>query len=341
MELLEVIRNLCSAPGVSGCEGNAASVAEDYLRAYAPDARTDSFHNVIGVVNKPKEGQKTILLDAHIDEIGLVVTHIDELGFLKVTGCGGVDRRLILGQSVTIFGKVPIKGIVSTIPPHLSSADDSKKVPEIDAVTIDIGMNKEEAQQVISLGDRALFHSQFSSLMGNRVSSRALDDRAGVAAILRALDLLKGKELPCGLTVLFSSQEETGEKGAEMASYRIAPDIAVAVDVSFAATPDATEHKCGKMGNGVMIGIAPSLTKGISQRFAALAEQEQIPYQLEVMGGNSGTNADVIGVQQGGVQTGLLSIPLKYMHTPVEVVDLNDIESVAQLLACYLEKFGA
>jgi putative aminopeptidase FrvX len=340
MELKERIKTLCSAPGIAGYEYGASAAALQMLREFAPDAEMDAFYNVTGVVRPPKDGEPMILLDAHIDEIGMIVTHIDSNGFLKVSSCGGVDRRLVLGQEVVVYGKKELSGVIAATPPHLSSSSDEMKTPEVESVLIDIGMNREQARSVVSLGDRVSIRSCFQTLCGTRITSKALDDRCGVAIILEVLQRIQNMPLSCGLSILFSSQEETGEKGAQIAGYRMKPDIAVALDVSFAHTPDADEYKCGKMGNGVMIGIAPTLDQQIYQDFVRIAEDKKIPYQTEVMGRTTGTNADNLGLLRGGVRTGLLSIPLKYMHTPVEVIDLADCESVAALLSEYLLQFG-
>lgn len=338
MELREMLETLCNAPGISGNETNAAQTALEYLKEYAPDAAADAHHNVYGEVCPAPDGQPKVLLDAHIDEIGLIVTKVDSAGFLKAAACGGVDRRLLLGQEVAVYGRETLSGVIASMPPHLASGE--KKVPEVDEILIDIGMDAEKAAAVVRPGDRATLVSGFHDMAGSRVVSHALDDRSGVAVLLRALELLKGKKLNCGLSVLFSAQEETGERGAAIAGYGLNPDIGIAVDVSFAHTPDADEDKCGKLGKGVMIGIAASLDQEISNTMRAVAEEKGIPYQTEVMGGMTGTNADAIGVLRGGARMGLLSIPLRYMHTPVEMIDLNDCEHTAQLLAAYIEQIG-
>lgn len=340
MDVLKAIRDLCGAVGVSGYEEAASQVAYSYLQRFTDKTRIDDFYNVVGIVRAPEQGEKTVLLDAHIDQIGMIVTYLDDKGFLRVTGCGGMDRRLLLGQQVTVHGRKPIKGVIATIPPHLSTAADSQKVPEMEDILIDIGMSAEKAGEVVSLGDYVTIDSPIVPLLGSRVSAKALDDRIGVIAILRALELIKGKDLHCGVEVLFSCQEETGKKGAIIEGFDLEPDIAVAVDVGFALTPDASPYQCGRMGAGAMIEISPILSKSISDQLCSLAEEGEIPYQLSVNGGRTGTNADVLGTVKGGIQTGCISIPLKYMHTPIEVVDLDDVESVAQLLAAYLLSFG-
>ncbi|MBR4306261.1 MAG: M42 family peptidase, partial [Ruminiclostridium sp.] len=146
------------------------------------------------------------------------------------------------------------------------------------------------------------------------------------------LSLLKDKKLKYNLDVSFTSQEETGERGAKIAAFNLNPDICLEMDVSFAYTPDSERHKCGELGKGVMIGVAPSLSKRLSKELIAIAKEKEIPYSLEVMGGETGTNADAIGVAKGGAECGTLSIPLRYMHTPVEVVDPKDIEAIGRLI---------
>lgn len=338
MDLKDKLFELSNVVGVAGDEFSAASIACNMLKEFARDAHIDSFGNVIGNIGERCEDKPHILLDAHIDQIGMIVTNITDDGFLKVSGCGGIDRRLLLAQQVTVYGKEAIKGVITSTPPHLE--EDNKKVPKVENIYIDIGMSKESAEKIVSLGDRVIIDSDCCELLNGRVTSKAIDDRSGVLAILYALEKVKGKELPYSVTALFSAQEETGERGAKTAAFKINPDLAIAVDVSFALTADESEYKCGKMSEGVMIGVAPSLSKEMSNAMIALAKEKNIPYQIEVMGGTTGTNADVIGVTRNGVKTVTLSLPLKYMHTPVEVIDLKDIETTGNLIAEFLLNGG-
>lgn len=335
MDIKKTIFELINSVGVSGEEFSASETAQKLLSAYCK-TETDYFGNVIGYLGEFDDKKPTILLDAHIDEIGFIVTYITDSGFLKVSNCGGIDRRLLMAQQVAVFGKETIYGVVTSIPPHLE--DDNTKVPKIDDIYIDVGLTKEECEKIVSLGDRVIIKYTPESLVGDRITGKSLDDRCGVAVILSALEMVKGKDLPVNVAVCFSAQEETGERGAKIASFRISPDYAVAVDVSFALTKDDSEHKCGKLSKGPMIGIAPSLSRDFSDLLIKIAEDENIPYQLEVMNGETGTNADCIGVTKKGVKTVTLSIPLKYMHTPVEVISLSDIENSAKLVAKLLER---
>lgn len=338
MKLKETLFELTTAIGVAGEEFSAAQDACEKLKEFAPDAKVDFFGNVIGNIGERNDKKPHLLLDAHIDEIGFIVTHITDDGFLKVSNCGGVDRRLLLAQQVSIFGSETIKGIITSIPPHLE--DDDKKVPKMDDIYIDIGMSKEQAEKTVSLGDRGVIDARACQLLNDRVTSKAIDDRSGVLVILNTLEKLKGKPLPYSITALFSAQEETGERGAKTAAFKINPDLAIAIDVSFALTADDSVHKCGELSKGAMIGIAPSLSKSMSDELIRVAKEKDIPYQLEVMDGTTGTNADVIGVTRSGVKTVTVSVPLKYMHTPVEVVSLNDIENTSELLAEFILQGG-
>lgn len=334
MNLEQTIIQLADTSGVSGDETKAAELAFEMLKEFTDDCYIKN-GNVIGHFGT-KGAKSHILIDAHIDQIGFVVTYITDDGFLKVSNCGGIDRRLLLAQQVTVLGKEPVTGIVCAIPPHLST--DESSVPEMDEICIDIGMTKEMAEKFISFGDKVVFATSCKKIQGDRITGAALDDRCGVAAILRALEIVKDNKLDYELTVMFSAQEELGERGAKIGVFDIEPDIALAVDVSFALTADDSEIKCGKMGSGCMIGFAPTLDKELSQQFKAIAEKKNMPYQIEVMNGETGTNADRFSVNKSGVKAVTLSIPLKYMHTPVEMISLSDVENTAQLIAAYLQE---
>lgn len=327
MNITKTLKALCNEIGVSGEENDAAELALSYLKKYDENAYIKN-GNVIGSVGS---GKTHVLLDAHIDQIGLIVTFITDDGFIKVAGCGGVDRRLLAAQQVTIHGKSDIAGVITSVPPHL--ATDEKKLPEMSDTYIDTGMSKASLTEIVSLGDRITFFSTCEELLGTRVTGHAMDDRSGVAAILYALDKLKNDSLNCTVSVLFSTGEEVGERGAKIAAFDLSPDIAIAVDVSFAMAPDEKEDECGKLGGGVMIGIAPTLDRALSDRLIALAPEGKIPHQVEIMNGMTGTNADQFSVAGSGARASTLSIPLKYMHTPVEVIDTEDVKATGKLIA--------
>lgn len=334
MDTKELIKKLTAVPSVSGSESNLKELLTEMLEPYGK-VETDALNNIFCTFG---EGYH-ILLDAHIDEIGFAVTSVTEDGFLKLGGCGGIDRRLILGSEVSVWGREEVKGVISTLPPHLQENGSENNVPELSAVSVDIGMCKAEAEKLVSPGDKITFKRHFDSLMGNQISANCLDDKTGAASIIMALDALK--KLPVKITVMLSAQEEVGTRGAKSGAYGKNVDEAIAVDVSFGYTPGCNKEECGEIGKGAMIGISPTLDKDISSALIRCAEKDGIRYQTEVMNGRTGTNADVINLTEGGIKCGLISIPLKYMHTPVEVVDIGDVESVSKLIVSYIkEKAG-
>lgn len=333
MNIEKTLETLCALPAVSGGEKAAHETVIKLLSEYTDNVKTDDFGNIIGFIGD--ESKPVLLLDAHIDRIGMIVTYIDDDGFVKV-GKMGIDMRTLLAQNVTIYGREKVKGVISTLPPHV--AEDKDKAPKLEDIAIDVGMNKEQAEKVISLGDLVVLEGFFSKLAGNRVCTPASDDRAGVASILYALDLLKDeKNLPFRLAVQFSAQEEVGCRGAKASAFNVAPDYAIAFDVSFGASKGVSSEESGKLGKGPMIGISPALNREISEKLIRIAKEKEIPYQTEVMNGRTGTNADEIALTRGGVKTGLISIPQRYMHTPCEVLDLEDIKHTGQLLAEYIK----
>lgn len=334
MNLTEILKELSSAEGVSGAEKNAGEKALAMLRKYCPDAYTDPTGNVIAVMPAKAENAPHVLLDAHLDQVGLIVTSITEDGFIKVGNVGGLDMRIMPAQNVTVHGRRDIPGVIASVPPHLSGG--KEKVMDVTELLIDTGYTQSELLETVSLGDRISFDTPFMTLSGDAVAARSMDDRCGIAAVLYALELLDGKELPCTLSVLFSAQEETGESGAANAGYNLNPDIAIAVDVTFAMAHGDDPVKCGKMGEGAMIGVSPALSGDISRSLMETAKQENIPYQVEVMNGRTGTNADRFSVSRGGSKSCTVSIPLRYMHTPSEVISISDVENTSRLLAAWI-----
>jgi len=328
---VQLLKLLTSAVAVSGAEENIVDILKEQLAPYGK-VDVDSMNNVTCTFG---EGYHFIL-DAHIDEIGFIVTAITDEGFIKFDKIGGIDTRMLPAIEVSVWGKREIKGIISTLPPHLQTADDEKKTPHIKDLAIDTGFNKSELEKIVSLGDRITVKRNFTPLMNTLISSSCLDDRSGVASILMSLDELK--KLPCKITVLFSSQEEVGTRGAKSGIYDKGADEAIVVDVSFAYTPSCDKADCGEISKGGMIGISPILNNEISKKLVSIAEKNNIPFQCEIMSGRTGTNADVISINQSGIKTALISIPEKYMHQSVEVVDTDDVENVSKLICAYIKE---
>ncbi len=321
-----ILKNLCEADFIGGV-GSAIDVAEKHLSKYCTVRRLGN--NLIGEIKGKND--YTVLLDAHIDQIGMVVTSISG-GFLKVAAAGGVDRRMLAGMRVTVYGRETVNGVFCSTPPHLSKSDDVLKIEDM---YIDTGLG-DRANEVTSVGDRVVFSANFTELVGDKVTGKSLDDRAGCAALIKCAEMLSGKDLPCNVVFLLSDMEELGGMGAKTMSFGVSPDVAVAVDVSFGNAPDILPDKTGVLGDGAMIGISPILSNVVTKSLKEIANTKGIKHQLEVMGGKTSTNADKIVDTKCGIPTGLLSIPLRNMHTPVEVIDVNDIMSVAEILANFV-----
>lgn len=335
MEIKEMVLRLADAAGVSGAEAPAAQVAAELLSPLG-QVETTPLGSVVCRINPPKEGGRHYLLDAHLDEIGMIVTYITDEGFLRVGNVGGLDRRLLMAGEVLVHtADGPLYGVICSVPPHLQGGE--AKNPKVEEIAIDIGLDKEEAGRRVCFGDRVTFSIKGRALLGRAVTGKALDDRAGCAAVLRAAELLQGGRLGCGVTLVLSSQEEVGGIGARTAAFAVAPTHCITVDVSFAHTPDTPRYKCGELGKGPMIGFSPVLDQQMGRELVQIAKEQGIPYQCEVMGGATGTNADDIACSGAGVRTALLSVPQQYMHTPVEKVDLRDIEDTARLIAAYIK----
>ena len=332
MNTLDLLKELTLCAGVSGLEKCVADKLVEILSEYGK-AYTDRLGNVICEIDG--EGD-AVLLTAHMDRVGMIVTDITEEGFLNVARCGGIDNRTLCAQPVTVHGKQEIKGVVISTPPHLQEEGKERKAIKTEEALIDIGFSKEKAEQLVSRGDRVTVDSDFIQLAGDRVAGHAFDDRAGVVSILYALEILKKRKYAGKIVVAFSTREEVGGMGAKVASFNAKAASLIAVDVSFALTPDSKAQDCGELGKGPMIGVSASLDYEASQALKAVAIERKIPYQLEIMGGRTGTDADSMTIAAGGMVSSLISIPLRYMHTGVEVIEIGDIENVGRLIAEYI-----
>ncbi len=329
--VLNLLETLCYANGTSGDESDAAKFSAEKLGEFM-DVSIDKLGNVVG---RNEEKGIHFLLDAHLDRIGLVVTSITDEGFLKVGACGGIDVRTLDAAEVIVYGTEPVFGVVTAIPPHLTKSNENK-ASDISDILIDVGMDKETAQKYITPSDRVIVKPQFNKLLSSRVTGTALDDRAGVVSLLLACKILKEKGKLPNLTVVFSVCEETTGSGAKTSSFKASADEAIAVDVSFAMQPGVTAEESGELSKGPMIGFSSTLDFAMSKSLVSIAEKNEIPYQKEVMGSKTGTNADSIAVSGKGVKMGLLSIPQRNMHTQAEIIDVQDVINTAKLIAEYI-----
>lgn len=339
MDIQKILEQLCALSGPSGFEQEAAKGALELLRPLVDEVYTTRLGSVVGVRRCGKEGAKKLLLDAHVDEIGILVTG-EEDGFLRFRTLGGVDPRMLCDREMTLLTDPPIFGVVACLPPHIQTAEDMDQSTPVSEQYLDVGLSSEEVKKRIPIGTPGVFRGSCAPLGEEQCCGKALDDRACMTAILRALELLQEHELEVDLYVLFSTQEETSSAGAITAVNQICPDICVAVDVTHGQTPDAPKEQTLKIGGGPAIGMGPNMSRALTQRLISLAEREGIDHQVEVMTGHTGTNAWPMQICREGIATAVVSLPLKYMHTPVEVISCTDLESTARLLAAFVAGEG-
>ncbi len=334
-ELTELIMRIADSEGVSGDETATAELCRDELFKYTDDVLIKN-GNVIANFGKRRKNKPHVLLDAHLDRVGLIVTSITEDGFIKADCIGGLDRRIFPAQRVVIHGAEDVSGVICTLPPHLKK---DSSVMDKDSIYIDPILRRGAVREKISMGDLISFDSPCTELLNGRICGAGLDDRCGIATIIKAVSDLGGMydTLPFSFTVLFSAQEEVGERGACIGAFDIDPDISIAVDVSFALCGGEKPGKCGELSKGCMIGTAPSLDRDLSRWIIKRATEKDIPYQVEVMNGMTGTNADRFSVNKCGSRAVTLSVPLRYMHTPAEVIDVADCELTAELITDFLK----
>lgn len=341
MELRDMIAELASRGGPSGFEDGVFETASRLLAPLVDTVETDTLGSLIGIRRCGKKNAPTVMLDAHLDEVGLIVTGY-EGGMLRFGSIGGVDERILPACEVILLTKAgPLRGVIDVLPPHVLSAGEREKPLSKDKLFIDAGFtSQEEAERSVPRGTPAVYATPCFALGEHQLAGKSLDDRSCAAILIAAMEKLRDKELAVDVAVHLSSQEEVGGRGARTGAYATNPDYAVAVDVTFGRSPGTPPEKACKMNGSAAVGVGPAASRAVSDKLIALAEDKGIPYQIEVMGGHSGTDADDIMTTRGGVATGVVSLPLKYMHTPVEVIDLRDAEATAELLAAWVESFG-
>ena len=339
MDYQGILSRLCALPGPSGFEGPVAEAAAELLRPLVDEVSIDRMGTVVGVKRCGREGAPKLLLDAHLDEIGFIITGHEE-GYLRFAPLGGVDPRMLPDRELTILTQPPIFGVVACLPPHIQTAEDMGTAQAIKDMYLDIGLSQEEAQRCVPIGTPAVYRTGCAPLGKDLLCGKALDDRACFAILLDALEQLKDTELDVDLYVLGSTQEETHSTGAITAAYGIVPDMCVAVDVTHGDSPDAPKDKTFKLGGGPVIGVGPNCTKWMAKRMQAKGKELELNCPLEVMSGHSGTNGWDLQISREGVATAVLSLPLRYMHTPVETVHRKDLTDTARLLAAFITGLG-
>ena len=334
-----VLGELCALAGPSGFESPVAEAAARLLEGVMDEVCIDKMGSVLGVRRCGKENAPKLLLDAHLDEIGFIITGHED-GYLRFAPLGGVDPRMLPDRELTILTKPPVYGVVACLPPHIQTSSDMDKSLPIRELWLDVGMEQEEAEKYIPIGTPAVYRTGCVPLGKKMLCGKALDDRACFAILVDALERLKGEELDVDVYLLGSTQEETHSTGAITTTYGVCPELCVAVDVTHGDSPDAPKDLTFKLGGGPVIGIGPNCTRWMSERLKRCAKELEMDVQLEIMSGHTGTNAWDMQIIREGVATAVLSLPLRYMHTPVETAHLDDMENTAALLAQFIRGLG-
>jgi len=332
-EILPFLKQLISEPGLSGYE---TPVRERITEVWKPltdelsTSRLGSLHGLRrGTLPEPRP---SLLLAAHMDAIGLMVTGIVD-GFLRLAEIGGLDARVLPGQLITVHGRKDLPGIVIMPPKHLLPPEVGEKSVPLEHLLGDVGLLPEEVQQLVRVGDLVSFAQPPLELGGDCLAGHTLDNRVSVAALTICLQELQGRKLNWDVWAVATSQEEETLGGAMTSTYQLRPAIAVAVDVTFATSPGSSGNKTFPLGKGPTLGWGPNIHPALHKAFKELAERLEIPFKTEAIPGMSGTDAYAMQIVAEGIPTMVIGIPLRYMHTPVEVVSLKDIQRVGRLLA--------
>lgn len=341
---LEFFKKILETPSPSGYESPLQEIVRDYVADFADEVRTDFHGNVIAVKNP--DAPLRVMLAGHCDQIGLIVQYIDDDGFLYVKPIGGWDPLQLIGQRMTIWtAGGPVFGVIARKPIHLLTDEERKKVPKIKDLWLDIGAaNKEEAEGLVRIGDPITVELGFTEACNGRGVSPAMDDKAGAWVVIEALRRVDKSKLNCALYAVSTVQEEIGLRGAKTASFGIDPQIGVAVDVTFATdcpTIEKKEEGDIKLGAGPVVYRGPNMNPRVVTALIETADANEIPYQLAAEGRATGTDANAMQVNRAGVATALVSIPNRYMHSPVEMIALDDIDKAADLLARFAEGLSA
>jgi endoglucanase len=337
-ESLEFLKQLLTTASPSGYEAANQRIWLQYAKQFADEVRTDAYGNAVAVLNPG--GDPKIILDGHVDEIGLMIKHIDDKGFIYFQRIGGVDPALVRSKRVNIHtADGVVRGVIGATAIHLQDKDKDPKVPKMHELFIDIGAaSGKTAKKKVAVGDPITFTDDFEMLDENIAVARAFDNRAGAWVAIEALRLAKDEGVKCALYACSSIQEETGCNGAHMQAANVKPDAAIAIDVTHATdTPgiDVKQHGEVKMGNGPSIAIGRENHPALIKRLKKVAGKGKIDLQIETFSTTGGTDALSYWTKNGGIPSAIVSIPNRYMHSTVEMLDLRDLQATAELLAAF------
>ncbi|MFO7321101.1 MAG: M42 family metallopeptidase [Chloroflexota bacterium] len=331
------LKSLVEAHAPSGHEGPVRDLVREAWTGLVDSFEQDGLGSLIGIKRgtQSAEPRRKIMVAAHMDEIGLMVRDVVD-GFLYVHRISGVDNRVMLAQPVLVHGRKPLPGVVAATPPHLLKPEDRTKYPAFDELIVDVGLPAEEVAALVRIGDLITPDVPMVELLNGRLAAKAFDDRACVAALTECLHTLSGMYHQWDVVAVATVQEENGLNGARTATYHVQPDIAIALDVTFAPQPGVDADETCEIGGGPGLGIGPNFHPKLVERIRETARRHEIKLQDDVIPGASGTDAWAIQIARDGVPTALLEIPLRSMHSPVEMVDLRDIERLGRLLAHFI-----
>jgi endoglucanase len=339
----DFLRSLVLAPSASGFEKEVAELYRDYVRHYAHEVKTDLMGNVTAIINP--NAKLRFMYAGHMDEIGFIVHYIDENGFLYFNPIGGTDVATEIGQRVWVHGRERVEGVVGRKAIQMFEPSDRSQTPSFKDLWIDIGAtSREDAESVVSIGSSVTRQAEFAQLLGNQVVGRAFDNKAGLfigAETLRCLWEEGGVHSDVGFHILGTVQEEIGSRGAQTAAFNLAPHTALAVDMGVATDyPRGQPQDQGELvlGKGPGLWQGPNMNPLVFEMLQAAAAEGGIPHQLQAIGTTSPTDARMLQSTRGGVATGLLSVPLRYMHTPSEVLCLDDLQATIDLACAYCRR---
>lgn len=334
MKDIEFLKRLCVSHAPSGREHWIYPVIKEAFESFG-EVSLGKLNNIY--VHKKGNGGKSIMLMAHADEVFLMITEISENGFLKFKS-NGIDAKTLVSQEVIVHGKEDILGIIGIKPPHLMNEEDRNKAITTEALLIDTGLSKEQLQTLVNVGDYVTLKRKFYELLNNNVTCKSIDDRAGIAAMYVCAKELENVNHDLDVYFVASCQEEVGHRGARVGSFEIKPTIAIAIDVTFDSGPMGATERDNKLGEGPVVCIGPNIHPKLRKKLMDIGKEYNIPYQVEVEPGNTGTDAWDIQIIGEGIPTLLISIPIKYMHTSVEMVNMEDIKNTGRIIAKLIEK---
>lgn len=327
---------LPSLMSVSGYEKASDKELYELVGEEFDECFTDALNNHFFVKKCAKESAPKILIDTHYDEIGMIVSGISDDGFVSVAPIGGVDTRILQAGEVIIYGKEKIYGVVGSTPPHLAQPGDADKLKSIEELYIDTGIPGDELREMVRLGTPVGFKPVYTELLNERICGKSFDNKACAASALYAVATTPKEELAGDVYVMLSSQEEVGLRGAKVGGFGIDPDYALVMDVTFAYTPETDIRRDICLESGVCITLSPITDRKLTNMAIEMCKEKEIKYTLEVATKGTGTNANVMGITKAGVPTALASLPIKSMHSPSEVMSLEDAQSLADFTRAFV-----